>query len=33
MFAFYSNRVGCAGSILISIIASVALVLLLRSCQ
>jgi hypothetical protein len=32
MFAFYSNRLGCAGSLLVSVIASVVLILLLRSC-
>lgn len=30
MFAFYSNRLGCAGSILISILGTILLVLLIR---
>jgi len=32
MFAFFSNRMGCLGSIVISILGSVFLVLLLRGC-
>ena len=32
MFVFFSNRVGCLGSLLISIVASVILILLLRAC-
>ena len=31
MFVFFSNRLGCTGSILVSIVASVVLILLLRS--
>jgi hypothetical protein len=32
MFVFFSNRVGCLGSLLISAIVTVALILLLRAC-
>jgi len=32
MFAFFSNRLGCLGSLLVSVIGSILLVLLLRSC-
>jgi hypothetical protein len=32
MFFFFSNRLGCAGSILVSIVISAALILLLRGC-
>ncbi len=33
MFIFYSNKVGCLGSILLSIVLSALLILLLRSCS
>lgn len=33
MFAFYSNRLGCIGSILVSVVLSVLLIALLRGCQ
>jgi hypothetical protein len=33
MFAFYSNRLGCLGSIVVSVIGSVLIILLLRSCN
>ena len=33
VFVFFSNRLGCTGSILVSIVASVVLILLLRSCS
>jgi hypothetical protein len=33
MFFFFSNRLGCLGSIVVSILATVLLVLLLRGCQ
>jgi len=33
MFAFYSNRVGCLGSILLSIVLSFLLFAVLRGCQ
>jgi hypothetical protein len=33
MFGFYSNRLGCFGSILVSIIGTVLLILLIRSCN
>jgi hypothetical protein len=33
MFAFFSTRAGCLGSIVISIIGTVILMLLLRSCH
>jgi hypothetical protein len=32
MFAFYSNRLGCLGSIGISLLGSVILILVMRSC-
>jgi hypothetical protein len=32
MFVFFSNRLGCAGSLLVSILGTVALVALLRAC-
>ena len=32
MFFLFSNRLGCAGSILVSIVASALLILLLRGC-
>ncbi len=32
MFAFFSNKLGCLGSLLVSVIGSILLVLLLRSC-
>jgi hypothetical protein len=33
MFAFFSNRLGCLGSIAVSIIGTVILIFLLRGCQ
>ncbi len=33
MFAFFSNKLGCLGSLLVSVIGSILLVLLLRSCS
>jgi hypothetical protein len=33
MFAFYSNRLGCLGSIAISVIGTIALIVLINSCQ
>lgn len=32
MFAFYSNKLGCLGSLLLSAALSVGLILLLRGC-
>jgi hypothetical protein len=32
MFIFFSNRLGCAGSLLLSVIGTMLLVLLLRAC-
>lgn len=32
MFLFFSNRLGCLGSVLISIIATLVLLALLRGC-
>jgi hypothetical protein len=32
MFIFFSNRLGCLGSLLISAIVTLALILLVRSC-
>jgi hypothetical protein len=33
MFVFFSNRLGCAGSIAVSIVGTVLLILLIRSCS
>lgn len=33
MFGFYSNRLGCIGSIVASIIGSIILIALMRSCS
>jgi hypothetical protein len=33
LFLFFSNRLGCLGSIVVSVILTAALVLLLRSCS
>lgn len=33
MFAFFSSRLGCLGSLLVSIIGTIVLVLLLRACS
>jgi hypothetical protein len=33
VFAFYSNRLGCFGSIAVSLIGTVLLFLLLRGCR
>jgi hypothetical protein len=33
MFGFYSNQLGCFGSIVVSIIGTVLLVVLIRSCN
>jgi hypothetical protein len=33
MFAFYSSRLGCLGSIAVSLIGSVVLVIALQSCR
>jgi hypothetical protein len=33
MFVFFSNRLGCAGSILVSGVLSVVVLLLLRACS
>ncbi len=33
MFVFFSNRLGCVGSILVSIILSVILIGLMRACS
>jgi hypothetical protein len=32
MFAFFSSRLGCAGSLLVSVIGTILLALLLRAC-
>lgn len=32
MFVFFSNRLGCAGSLLISVVVTLVLILLLRAC-
>jgi hypothetical protein len=32
MFAFFSNRLGCLGSLVVSILGTIVLALLLRSC-
>jgi hypothetical protein len=33
MFVFFSNKLGCAGSILVSVMLTALLVLALRSCS
>jgi hypothetical protein len=33
MFAFFSNRLGCVGSAAVSLLGTVLLVLLMRSCS
>jgi hypothetical protein len=33
MFAFYSNRLGCLGSLIISLVGTLLLILLIRSCS
>ena len=33
MFVFFSNRLGCAGSVVVSVLLSVVLIVLLRSCN
>ena len=33
MFVFFSNRLGCAGSIAVSLAGTVLLILLIRSCS
>jgi hypothetical protein len=33
MFFFFSNRLGCLGSIVVSVLATVVLIALLRGCQ
>jgi hypothetical protein len=33
MFFFFSNRLGCLGSIVVSVIGTLLLILLLRSCS
>ncbi len=33
VFAFYSNRLGCLGSIAVSVLGTILLVLLLRGCS
>jgi len=32
MFAFFSNRLGCIGSLIVSVIGSIILLLVLRGC-
>ena len=32
MFAFYSNQLGCLGSLVVSIIGTIILILVIRSC-
>jgi hypothetical protein len=33
MFAFFSSRLGCAGSLLVSVIGTLLLILLMRGCS
>jgi hypothetical protein len=33
MFAFFSNRLGCLGSVIVSILGSLLLMVLLRACN
>jgi len=32
MFAFFSNRLGCIGSLVVSVVGSLVLILVLRGC-
>jgi len=32
MFAFFSNRLGCIGSIIVSVVGTIVLLLVLRGC-
>jgi hypothetical protein len=32
MFAFFSNRLGCIGSLIVSVMGSLVLILVLRGC-
>jgi len=32
MFAFFSNRLGCIGSIIVSLLGSILLIFLMRGC-
>jgi uncharacterized membrane protein YeaQ/YmgE (transglycosylase-associated protein family) len=32
MFAFFSNRLGCIGSLIVSVVGSLILILVLRNC-
>jgi hypothetical protein len=33
MFVFFSNRLGCAGSVAVSVAGTILLILLIRSCS
>jgi len=33
MFAFFSNKLGCIGSVVVSILGTALLILLMRSCS
>jgi hypothetical protein len=33
MFAFFSNRLGCLGSIAVSVIGTIVIIVLMRGCQ
>jgi uncharacterized membrane protein YeaQ/YmgE (transglycosylase-associated protein family) len=33
MFGFYSNRLGCIGSIVVSVIGTIVLVIVMQSCS
>jgi hypothetical protein len=33
MFVFFSNRLGCLGSIVVSVVLSVVIIFLMRSCN
>jgi uncharacterized membrane protein YeaQ/YmgE (transglycosylase-associated protein family) len=33
MFAFFSNKLGCIGSIIVSVVGSVLLIVLMRGCS
>jgi uncharacterized membrane protein YeaQ/YmgE (transglycosylase-associated protein family) len=33
MFAFYSNRMGCLGSLVVSVIGTVMLIIVIRACS
>ena len=33
MFVFFSNRVGCAGSLIVSVVLTLVIIMLMRACN